>query len=88
MLPSLVNLQVILGSQHPFSFNFYFMLIKIFSKKKGSLELLLLLLSAKNVPFSVPNSRKSVSRELGKKRLFRLKLQRTLINIVRATVNS
>ena len=26
-LPSLVNFLVILGSQHPFSFNFYFMLI-------------------------------------------------------------
>ena len=26
-LPSLANFLVILGSQHPFSFNFYFMLI-------------------------------------------------------------
>ena len=28
---SLVNFLVILGSQHPFSFNFYFMLTEIFS---------------------------------------------------------
>ena len=32
-LPSLVNFLVILGSQHPFSFNFYFMPIYFFFKE-------------------------------------------------------